>query len=129
MANRDITVEVEMGDVSKFKHYAKRLKKITKESVDEVTEIVFEQSQNLVPVKTGALKASGHIVQDPEGNYIMYGDDAGIIDYAVYVHENLTDFHPIGQAKYLETPMLQNAPLLREKIAKRMEIEFKGRFR
>lgn len=25
-------------------------------------------------------------------------------NYALYVHENLTNFHPIGQAKYLEQP-------------------------
>lgn len=27
--------------------------------------------------------------------------------YAIYVHENLASFHPVGQAKYLEQPMRQ----------------------
>jgi hypothetical protein len=129
MAGRDFSVVVEMGDVANFNKYAKQIKKITKESVDEVTEIIFEESQNLVPVLTGALRASGHIVEDADGNYIMYGDEGGTLDYAVYVHEDLTTFHPNGQAKYLEIPMLQNAQLLQEKIAKRMEKELKGRFR
>lgn len=125
---REISVEVEMGDVANFKFYEERIKKITKESVNKVTEIIFAESQELVPVLTGALKSSGRIVEDPEGNYIAYGDDLGGVDYATYVHEDLTAFHPNGQAKYLEIPMLHNAQLLQELIAKRMEIELKGRF-
>lgn len=29
--------------------------------------------------------------------------------YAVFVHENLEAFHPIGQAKFLETPMREKS--------------------
>jgi hypothetical protein len=34
--------------------------------------------------------------------------------YAIYVHENLEAYHPIGQAKFLETPLRRN----REKYAR-----------
>lgn len=32
-------------------------------------------------------------------------------EYAIYVHEDLTAFHPVGQAKYLEQPLRQNRPV------------------
>lgn len=42
------------------------------------------------------------------------GDDVSVsvgytAAYALYVHENLTAHHPVGQAKYLEQPARQNA--------------------
>ena len=126
MAKPDIRVEIDLGDITRFPDYIKALDKITKESIDEVIGVVFEQSQNLVPVNTGALKESGQIIEDPNGNFISYGSE--IVNYAVEVHENLTDFHPHGQAKYLEVPLVMNARTLREKITNRMNEEFKGRF-
>lgn len=37
---------------------------------------------------------------------------AGVVgftqSYALYVHENLNAYHPVGQAKFLETPLRQN---------------------
>lgn len=32
-------------------------------------------------------------------------------EYAIYVHEDLTAFHTVGQAKYLEQPLRQNRPV------------------
>lgn len=37
-------------------------------------------------------------------------------EYAVYVHEMLHLFHPVGQAKFLEDAMKTEAPALREII-------------
>lgn len=37
--------------------------------------------------------------------------------YAVYVHEDLEARHPVGQAKFLEQPMRQLAPVLSQMIA------------
>ena len=36
--------------------------------------------------------------------------------YAIYVHENLEAKHPVGQAKFLETPMRENEAELRQVI-------------
>ncbi len=79
---------------------------------------IIAQSQPLVPVETGALRASP-FVKDPErdGTVIEvafgYGGPAAKINpktgestdaYAIFVHENLEAHHPVGQAKYLEQP-------------------------
>lgn len=73
------------------------------------------ESQKIVPVDTGALRASA--VTRAEGS----GDTPSVVvsysaDYAVYVHENLETRHKPGKtAKYLETP-------LREKRARLVQI-------
>jgi hypothetical protein len=86
------------------------------------------ESQRLVPVRYGLLRASG-MVQEPEikGNTvsvnITYGDDQ--VDYAVYVHEDLEAFHPVGQAKFLEEPLKASAPYMGGRIAARLNLERK----
>jgi len=37
-------------------------------------------------------------------------------NYAIYVHENLQARHPVGQAKYLEQPLRENAKGIAEVI-------------
>lgn len=82
---------------------------------------IIMASQPLVPVDTGALRASSYVTQPRvEGSVIRvelgYGGPAAQINpksgepasgYALYVHENLEAHHPVGQAKYLEVPFLQ----------------------
>lgn len=84
---------------------------------------IMSQSRPLVPVLTGALRASGY-VDEPviEGAELtgqrvsvklgyggvaskvnpVTGERAGV--YALPVHENLEAFHHVGMAKYLEVP-------------------------
>lgn len=71
-------------------------------------EAVMAESKRIVPVETGALRASGQ-VQPPEveGTRVSvrmgYGNAA--VPYAVYVHERLDLKHkPPTQAKFLEIP-------------------------
>ena len=73
--------------------------------VDRFGEHVIGDAQELAPVLTGALKASG--TTDPavvRGSHVS--KEIGFnTDYAAAVHEVLTAHHPQGQAKYLETAM------------------------
>lgn len=72
---------------------------------------ILKESQVLVPVRTGNLKASGRVI---ENRYkfkisfsIAYGsqDSTNSAKYAVYVHEDLNMPHmPPTQAKFLEIP-------------------------
>lgn len=75
--------------------------------LDELTELVFEKSQQTVPVDTGALKSSGRIVKQQNvrvgdakvfmANTIEYGGKSGIgptknapdgiVFYAAFVHD------------------------------------------
>ena len=83
--------------------------------VNEVMKKIFDESQILVPVETGALKASGHLTRAPEypeqayvEANITYGN-TGEVDYAVFVHEEMENIHTAPtQAKYLETPALRH---------------------
>ena len=78
--------------------------------VRALTSQAFKISQVLVPVETGALKASGRIVNKRVGAYtyrssILYGGPSAprFVDYAVYVHEILENKHkPPTTAKFVE---------------------------
>lgn len=39
------------------------------------------------------------------------------VNYAIYVHENLKAFHPVGQAKFLETAARENETKINKIIA------------
>ena len=59
------------------------------------------------PVQTGALRGSGQVVVQGTDIYIMFGGPAA--SYAPYVHEILSNVHPIGQAKFLERAVAEDA--------------------
>jgi hypothetical protein len=79
-------------------------------------EDVMERSKQIVPVgKTGKLKDSGKVgnTEMQNGQIVLnlgYGDHQAW--YATIVHERLDVRHPNGQAKYLETPISENASRL-----------------
>ncbi len=77
---------------------------------------VLDRSNEIVPSVTGALKQSGRVFVGKGKTHvsanISYGGGvrvsptknapSGIVDYAVYVHEDLEAHHPQGEAKFLE---------------------------
>lgn len=88
-------------------------------------QIELTEAKRRTPFLTGALRGSG-IVEPPvqSGNTlsvtIAFGGPAA--DYAVYVHENLEAHHPVGQAKFLESTLLESAPYLMDRIGKRLDL-------
>lgn len=78
--------------------------------LNDAAERVLAASQELVPVDTGALRASGTVILAHETENgeiragVSYGGDAKL--YAVLVHEDLSLHHEAGQAKFLEAPFL-----------------------
>lgn len=88
-------------------------------------QIEKAESMRRTPVDTGALRAS-HEVSDPvvSGRDISVTISVGGVaaPYAVYVHENLEAFHPVGQAKFLESTILESKPFLARRIATRIEL-------
>lgn len=100
------------------------LRAAAEEVVGEAAQLVFHESQRLVPVDTGALKASGRVTQDGLEAAISYGGEDGAgrngqdtAAYAVPQHERLDFEHPNGQAKYLEIPMHAQADRVAEALA------------
>lgn len=83
------------------------------EAAESAGQLILDASQELVPVDTGALKASGRLVHEDGAQVaIVYGQEDGAgrdgqdtAAYAVPQHERLDFQHATGQAKYLETAL------------------------
>lgn len=87
-------------------------------------EIEMTEAKKRTPVQTGALRGSGHVTgPDQVGADIVvklaFGNAS--VDYAVKVHENLEAFHRVGQAKFLESVILESAAYLAQRVANRIQ--------
>lgn len=113
-------MEIEL-DFSKFKPEPAiaKIRSAAQAALYQFAEAVMTESKTLCPVDTGNLRASGH-VQAPrieQGDIVVTLGYGGSASYARIVHENLTAKHVVGQAKYLEQPILQNTPRLAPFVA------------
>lgn len=88
-------------------------------------EIEMTEMKKRTPVRTGALRASGH-VEDLRPWGVRWSFGGPSIPYAIYVHENLDMFHRVGQAKFLESVLAESAPYLAERVANRMRELMRG---
>jgi hypothetical protein len=75
----------------------------------EQAEEVMAESQKIVPVDLGTLKNSKFVEQpvsagDSVSVTLGYGGEAS--DYAIVQHERLDFHHEVGEAKYLEKPVM-----------------------
>lgn len=119
----------------------RRLRKVLAKAADapqvaaralyEEAQVIFNKSQELVPVVTGTLAGSGQ-VRPPSVNAssveVTIGYGGAAAKYALYVHERLDLNHKYpgaknaqAQAKFLEQPVLEGAPKLGERLADRVE--------
>lgn len=106
--------------------------KVAARALRNEAQEAFANSQDEVPVDTGALKASGRIRPETgvfeRGNEVYveltYGGSA--TEYSIYVHENLEASHPHGKAKYLEDPMVRQVNGIAGRIADKVERATKG---
>lgn len=82
----------------------------TMKGIEKAMGIIYDASQPLVPVDTGALKRSGQIEEVDSGMKMKYHSENPIngYNYAPIQHENLTFNHRVGQAKYLENAVKEN---------------------
>lgn len=94
------------------------------QAIYEEALTIFNQSQILVPVDTGALRGSGGVsapqnTADGVAVDIFYGGPAA--PYALYVHEIQDNYHePPTQAKYLEQPLMARLPEISRNLARRI---------
>lgn len=113
------------------------MKKIAKASNQELAAAVYEEallveqeSRRRTPVDTGALRAS-HVTTIPEINKdeirveISVGGPAA--PYAVAVHEKVEVRHPVGQAKFLESAVLEAAREFPTRVAVRIDLNKVGK--
>lgn len=110
----------------------RKVQKIKKNLPDEIaralyaeTEIEAKESKRRTPVDTGELRASIHVLGPERSGLMIYtmivaGGPAA--PYAVYVHENLDAFHKVGQAKFIESVIMESRPYMASRVAKRIEM-------
>jgi hypothetical protein len=87
-------------------------------------EIEMTESKKRCPVDVGMLRASGHVqpVEQHGGKTsvdLVYGGAAE--DYAIVQHESLDFHHTVGQAKFLESVLMESLPFMGQRIANRMK--------
>lgn len=91
----------------------------------EATEI-FAESQKIVPVDTGVLRASG-VVEGPKNGEVLIGYGGAAKSYALVQHENLEYRHAEGKsAKYLEKPFTEALTGLKSRLAQRVVNELEA---
>jgi hypothetical protein len=88
-------------------------------------EVEATECKRATPVETGTLRGSIH-AEGPfrEGRKISASIVAGgaAEEYALIVHEDLDALHETGGAKYIERPLMESAPHMAERIAKRIDL-------
>jgi hypothetical protein len=93
-------------------------------ALTQEAQIMFRNSQRIVPVQTGVLKASGQILPPQQVGSIItidmgYGGAASA--YAMRQHETESYRHAAGKSwKYLEIPVRERIPALEQNLATRI---------
>lgn len=90
------------------------------------TEIEAAECKRRTPVDTGALRNSIHVVgPSVRGRTISTAIVAGgpAAPYALIVHEDLDAFHPTGEAKYIERPLMESAPNFAARVGRRAGVD------
>lgn len=120
--------------ITGLSEYYKRLNEISpkakeagKAILNRAAERIYRNSQQLVPVDTGALKRSAKIIRastrkdsDKVTAAVQYGMAGAFRDvfYAVVVHEDLSAKHPNGgEAKFLEKPAVAEQANITNELA------------
>ncbi len=92
----------------------------------EEAQVEMTEAKRRVPVDTGTLRASGDVsepfIEGGGPKVVMSFGDPGAEQYAIIVHEDLDAFHKVGQAKYLESVLMESAPHMAERVARRIDL-------
>lgn len=121
-----------MSDVKGMETVIRNLRRLADQIPNEVARALYaeaqvekQESMRRTPVDTGALRAS-HEVSQPEinGRDISVTISVGGVSapYAVIVHEDTHALHNPGQAKFMESTIMESKPFLAARIARRIEL-------
>jgi len=97
-------------------------------SLRQQGEAIMSESRNQVPEDTGTLAEAGFVTTDNSGEEesVRIGYDGTAInpktgqsvsEYIMAVHERLDVYHPKGNAKFFEQPVLQYSPRFEPMLA------------
>jgi hypothetical protein len=85
----------------------------------EGEQIMRQSKQDFVPVKSGALRSSGHVQFPQPGPVVVLGFGGPAVPYAIVQHEGEFQ-HTVGQRKYLEIPVQAAAPGMPYRVRKEL---------
>tara|TARA_R110000824_G_scaffold167181_1_gene343948 strand:- start:6438 stop:6761 length:324 start_codon:yes stop_codon:yes gene_type:complete len=91
----------------------------------EEAQIEQKESMKRTPVLTGALRASHETSDFTLGKNTIEVDikvGGASAPYAVAVHEDLSAFHRVGQAKFLESTIRESAPHMASRVSRRLHL-------
>lgn len=98
---------------------AARAKPIAATQLAIEAEVIMAESKQQVPVDTGVLRASGHVLPanvNGDDVEVTLGYGGAAEAYAVIQHENLNYRHTVGNAKFLERPLMEAARGMGERL-------------
>lgn len=109
-----------------------KLQRLAQKFPDEIkgalyveTEVEVTEVKKRTPVDKGPLRSSIH-QEGPfrEGRRVYTKIVAGgpAAPYAIYVHEDLEAFHKVGQAKYIESVIMESRAYMGARVAKRIDL-------
>lgn len=90
-------------------------------------EYAIEQAEMVerTPIDTSALRNSFYL-RAPEFRgrtvTIELGCGGPAAPYAAIVHEDLEAFHPVGQAKFIESVLIESEPFMSARLARRIDL-------
>jgi hypothetical protein len=108
--------------------YANKIPEICEAALYEEAHIEMTESMKRTPVDKGPLRASHTVETKRRGSDISatIGVGGPSAPYAVYVHEDEDAFHKVGQAKFLESTILESRPYMALRIATRIKAKLRG---
>lgn len=109
-----------------------KVQRVQKAMGDEAARGLFQETQveatevkKRTPVDKGTLRGTVHVVgpvREGRKIYTLIACGGPSAPYAVFVHEDLEAFHKVGQAKFLESVIMESRPFMASRVAKRMEL-------
>lgn len=114
--------------VKKFRNFVKKYPDEVGRAMYQVAQVMATEVKERTPVATGTLRSSVFVttpVRTGSGAgsrvtvQIVCGGSAA--PYAIYVHENLKAHHAVGQAKFLESVIMENRTALAGLVMKQLQ--------
>lgn len=105
MADEDIKIKVDTGIFRRlglmFEHLKAEIDAPTMQMKQKIAEVILKRAKEIVPVQTGALKASGRIAKTPsrKGLQVRFGNSR--VAYASVVEFGRVSFAPFPPRLFL----------------------------
>jgi hypothetical protein len=105
-----------------LRRFIQQFPRKTAQAVKEEFGIEKKESQRRTPFQTGRLRNSHEVLEPTIIANRIRCEIVVTAPYAIPVHENLTSFHRVGQAKFLESTLYESRRYIGARIARRIDV-------